>query len=192
MEWLNNLLGVDAPADTVLESAELTFRGLFPWPLAVLLLLALAAGVVFLYWREASRVNPVMRGLMAVVRIALMVVLILLLFRPVLLSEFKGQRTRGVVVLLDNSKSMDQRDRRTTTADLERVAVFFPGDETKKPSRAELVEAAWKNTNLNLLSRLEKKGPLQPFLFGQEVHSIPRDWQDKKEPAAQTSRPGRC
>ena len=92
MEWLNNLLGVDAPPGTVLESADLTFRGLFPWPLAVLLVLVLAAGVAFLYWREASRVNPVMRVLMGLVRVSLMIVLILLLFRPVLLSEFQGKR----------------------------------------------------------------------------------------------------
>src|SRR4051812_19545314 len=103
MEWFNNLLGVDAPPGTVLQSADLSFRGLFPWPLAVLLVALLAALVAFLYWREASRVSPVMRGLMALVRVALVVVLILLLFRPVLQSVFEGQRTRGVAVLLDNS-----------------------------------------------------------------------------------------
>src|SRR4051812_1502834 len=123
MEWLNHLLGVDAPAGTVLESADLGFRGLFPWPFAVLLVLLLGVFVALLYWREASRVNIVMRGLMGVVRVAIIFFLFLLLSPPLLLSELRAQRPRGAPFPPNNTKRREQRDRRTTTADVDRVFV---------------------------------------------------------------------
>ena len=52
MNFLAKLLAVDAPANTALTSAELHFRGLVPWWLALLLLAALTAGVIYLYLLE--------------------------------------------------------------------------------------------------------------------------------------------
>ena len=52
-----------------------------------------------------------------------MALVLLLLMRPMLLAEFKGERPAGVVLLLDNSQSMTQQDRRLIAADKFRVAI---------------------------------------------------------------------
>src|SRR5690349_14818802 len=123
MQWLTDFLGVEAPPGTRLRSAELAFRGLFPWWAAVLLVVLLAAGVFFLYWRERGRIDFVRRGLMATLRTALIALLVLMLLRPFLLAEFEGERAQPVVLLLDNSQSMKQQDRRLVQADRLRVAI---------------------------------------------------------------------
>src|SRR5438067_1821767 len=117
MQWLNELLGVKAPAGTALKSADLAFRGLFPWWLAALLVVALGAGIVALYCLERGRVGAVRRSLMAGLRVALVVLLVLLLFRPTLLSVFEGEQPQPIALLLDNSQSMKQQDRRMSQAD---------------------------------------------------------------------------
>ena len=57
MNWLQRLNPIEAPENTTLHAAELSWRGLLPVWLAVLLLLAAAAGVVFLYRRENARLG---------------------------------------------------------------------------------------------------------------------------------------
>jgi uncharacterized membrane protein len=183
MEWLLDLLGVEAPPGTELESWDIGFRNQF-FLVAVIVTALLTVGIFVLYWRESSRVNIVMRFLMALVRISLVVVLLLLLMRPVVDLVYKGKSPRTVALLIDNTKSMDQRDRRTSTADRERVAALFPKEPEKNPTRAELVVAAFNDPKLNLLPRLSEKGPLQPFLFGREVQSVSRKDLDQGDAPA--------
>src|SRR6476620_970005 len=116
MNFLAKLLAADAPTNTALTSAELSFRGLVPWWLALLLVLALAAASFYLYRLERGTFGPWRRAVMVGLRVALLALLLFFLARPVLLAEFEGQRPRGVVLLLDNSLSMTQQDRRLTEA----------------------------------------------------------------------------
>jgi hypothetical protein len=189
MEWLNDLLGVEAPPGTVLTDAELGFRGLFPWPLAVLLILVLAGGSFALYFLERGKIGPVRRSVMATLRTLALALLVLLLFRPLLHSEFAGERPRPVFVLLDNSQSMKQHDRRLLSADKLRVAIAkdllapqtavpkdgadgaaVPAATPRDPSRKELVAAVLENRRLDLLARLQKHGPVRPYFFGATLH----------------------
>jgi hypothetical protein len=199
MQWLNELLGVEAPPGTRLKSAELAFRGLFPWWAAASLLVLLAAGVFALYWRERGRIGVIRRGLMAGLRTALILLLILMLFRPLLLSEFEGQRPQPVILLLDNSQSMRQQDKRLSAADQLRVAIAKgmlpphtpiqgseapaapPADLPKDPRRADLVRDVLANAKLNLLGALRQHGPIQPYLFGQDVHGALKESLEKIE-----------
>ncbi len=201
MEWLTDLLGVEAPPGTRLSSAELAFRGLFPWWAAALLVALLGAGVFLLYWRERGRLGFVRRALMATLRTALIVLLVLMLFRPLLLAEFVGRRAQPIVLLLDNSQSMKQQDRRLSQADQLRVAIAkglvpprtpvkgseapadLPANLPKDPDRADLVRAVLSNPQLELLEGLRRHGPLRPYLFGQDMHGAVKESLDKADPA---------
>src|SRR5262245_24771385 len=186
MEWLNDLLGVEAPPGTVLRSAELGFRGQFPWALAVLLILVLTGASFALYFTEKAKIGPVRRTLLATLRSLALALLVLLLLRPLLYSEFEGEKPRPVFVLLDNSQSMKQQDRRISSEDKLRVAIAqgkMPAQtklkadtplpqgmkdfkEIKDVSRADLVRAVLENPQLDLLTRLGKHGAVRTYFFG--------------------------
>jgi uncharacterized membrane protein len=186
MDHLLKLLAIDAPGGTRLQSAEVHFRGLIPWWGGAILLIGLGALVVYLYMKERARLGTIARLGFAALRIGLISILLFLLCRPVLLAEFSGERPRGVVVLLDNSQSLKQHDRRLSKDDLGRVAIAFgkvaPAtplaqagsvvDAPKDPSRWAMVEAALKNKNLDLLKNIEKTGPLRSYTFGSSLRQV--------------------
>ena len=89
----------------------------------MLLLVAASAGVLFLYRRETARLSIVRRFILAGLRIAIIGLVLVLLSRPVLIAEFHGERPRGVVLLIDDTQSMKQRDRRVSDADRIRAAL---------------------------------------------------------------------
>lgn len=187
MDTLIKLLAVDVPSGTTLQTAELHFRGLIPWWLALLLLVLLGGFVVLLYLRERAKLSLAARLLLAALRMGVLAILLFLLSRPLLLAEFEGQRPRGVVLLLDKSQSMSLQDRRLTPEDLTRVAIALGkipantpvsqsgtavDDLPKDPSRQALVEGVLKNPNLKLLDGLAKVGPLRTYLFGSRVQGL--------------------
>ena len=188
MNWLQRLNPIEAPENTTLHAAELSWRGLLPVWLAALLLLAAAAGVVFLYRRENARLGFLRRAILAGLRIALIALVLVLLSRPVLIAEFHGERPRAVVLLIDDTESMKQRDRRVRDEDLLRVALLrgllpvngslsdvtrlsaIPTEQLSNPTREELVRMALSNADLHLRDALAEKGPLQEFLFDRRLH----------------------
>ena len=188
MEWLIKLLGMDVPDNTRLQSAELSLRGPLPGWLALVLLLGVIVWVVYLYRLEKGTMGWPRRLLMSALRVTLLALLLFLLFRPVLLTEYEGQKPRNIVFLLDNSQSMKQHDRRLTVPDKMRVALakglvpldrplrdaksqdVLPVDTPKDPARADLVRWVLQHPELNLLQGLEKAGPVAPYLFGYTLH----------------------
>jgi len=50
-------------------------------------------------------------------------------------------------------------------------------EQAGPPSRAELLEGVFQNPRLNLRDELAKKGPLQEYLFGAQLHSAGSGWE---------------
>ncbi len=84
-----------------------------PAPVVVLVLIGLVLGVpaVLSYWRVRGRSTPRDRRVLAVLRIAVLVVLVLCLFRPMLLLATAVPQRNFVGVLVDDSRSMQIADR---------------------------------------------------------------------------------
>jgi uncharacterized membrane protein len=195
MDYLLKLLAIDTPAGTRLKDAELHFRGIIPWWVGLLLLVILAALVVVLYLKEKARLGLLARLALALLRTGLFAILLFLLCRPLLLAEFEGDRARGVVVMLDNSQSLTQHDRRITADDKARVAIALgrvsPDTPLKQaaialnipkdPSRKDLVEGVLKNTDLKLLPRVARVGPLRTYVFGSNLRGLQEEG-DKDDP----------
>jgi hypothetical protein len=183
MTWLHQLLGIEAPENSSLHVTELNFRGLFPGWVAVLLLVAAGTGAYFLYARERARMGGGRRVLLALLRTTIIGLVLFLLLRPVLVAGFHGERPRGVVLLIDNTESMTQRDRRLSTVDRYRVDIaqgtVAPDTttadgatrRTTDPTRAQLVRAVLGNPRLGLLAGLQSQGPLRTFMFGQRLRN---------------------
>lgn len=193
MDFLNRLVSADAPPDTVLQTAELSLRGVFPlWAAGIILGLGCLAALYF-YVREQAPLGWFRRGLLVFLRTAVIAMILLLILRPVLVAEFRGERPQGVAVLLDNSQSMKLQDRRIAEMDKLRVALALgavkptttldefkswaksPRELPARPDRAELVRGVLSNDKLNLLDGLKRHGPLRLYLFGQQLRRVSDD-----------------
>src|SRR5262245_13826033 len=106
MAFWQRLLVTDAPPDTTLESAVLDWRGPFPWWVAVLIGLPLAGAIVWFYLSERVRLGLARRIALIGLRLLLLGLVLFLLLRPTLVAQFRGERPRSVVLLIDNSQSM--------------------------------------------------------------------------------------
>ena len=104
------------------RQGDLILRG--PWPLATLVLaaLAVAAVVAFSYRRPSGRAGSMDRGVMAALRTAALAVLVLCLLQPTLVLRAVVPQRNFVGVLIDDSNSMtlpgeDGRPRSAFVAD---------------------------------------------------------------------------
>jgi hypothetical protein len=174
--------------------ATLTFRGWFPWWLALPLFLIAAAGVLVLYLFESGRVHLVWRLLLAGLRALTLGAILFLALKPTWLSETRGERPKPVAVLIDASQSMAAADPRPNFPDRWRVAVAYdlasptqpvpdmPSSDTlpaatpERPTRLEVATAALANPRLDLIRKIEKTGPLEVAAFG-----ATRDGLDPRE-----------
>jgi hypothetical protein len=197
MNFVNKLLSVDAPPDSTLQAADLSLRGMFPLWAALLLLVLALAGTAYFYVREQAPLSGFRRGLLICLRTFVIAFVLLLLLRPVLVAEYRGERPQGVVLLLDNSQSMKLQDRRVSEVDRFRVALAKgavpfnttfddfkagkkkAGDFPARPERAELVRAILQNSDLKLLDGLKKHGPTRLYTFGQQLRRVADDVPDK-------------
>src|SRR5262249_28887013 len=111
--------------------------------------------------------------------------------RPVLLGEFRGERPREIVLLLDNTQSMTQQARRLSAPDQFRVALAqgkaepgtalpegsaaLPAGTLKDPPRERLVREILNNPKLRLLEGLQQHGPVVPLLLGNDARTALAD-----------------
>ncbi len=190
--WLHRLeqwlLWVDIPGDAALSGIDGSVRNWWSVALTLFFILASACIILVLYILESRRLGILRRLFLAAVRTTVVGVLFVLLFRPLLMvAIFKGQRPRGVALMLDNTQSMTQKDRRLSSADLVRVAMAknlvpfnadlkdaakLPSGIPERPSRMELLKDVLAHPDLELHNKLAKLGPMRTFVFGTRVHRV--------------------
>jgi len=140
---LERLLGLDEVG--AVTYFELLLRS--PWPRLVILALLLVAiaYAVLLYRRETSLPRR-RRVVLGVCRAAVLGLLVLALFEPILGLEMTVKARRTLLVLLDTSESMSTRDPRRTEEELKDAALALgkvpPADAAKPLPEAARVDAA--------------------------------------------------
>ncbi|MBI5388585.1 MAG: hypothetical protein HZA90_28310 [Verrucomicrobia bacterium] len=189
-ELLLKLIGAKVPDAVSVTSTSLAFRGGFQVASVVVLALALAALVWWLYRRSPQTLSPVRRYTLTALRVLFLALLLLILLRPVLALTVEGSVRRLLVMLIDDSASMQIKNPRLDADDRKRAAIAFgslaPTNGLKQElpraatnsldsiARADLLKATLKNPKLDLLPRLEKEFDLVPFTFGQDLAELPR------------------
>jgi len=191
--WLQQLGLIEAPEGTVLHAATVSLRGLLPWWLALLIVVVAGTVAWMLYRRENPPPRGLRLGLFVLLRSSLVALLLALLLRPVLLAEFRGERSRSVVLLVDSSQSMETADRRVSDADRLRVAIArgllpanhslgdvaalarLSAEQLANAPRIELVRSVFAQDRLGLLAGLRQRGPVQVQLFDRRLTSVTSD-----------------
>jgi hypothetical protein len=166
---------------------EIVLRGSFPFWLAIVLMVAIAGLAGAFYFTESMKVGPVRRFILIGLRALVLCTIVFLLCKPVAVRDVKTEKNRPVVLLADNSQSMTLKDPRPSVTDRVRVAIAndkLPPEHgigapagiealsADRPSRADLARSAFSNKRLDLVGKLRKKGPVQPFLFGSRLRGF--------------------
>jgi hypothetical protein len=167
---------------------EIVLRGSFPTWLAIVLMVAIAGLAAGFYFTESMKLGTGRRLVLAGLRALTLCAIVFLLCKPVAVRDVRSEKSRPIVVLADNSESMTQKDPRPSVPDKVRVALArdilppnhgvgapataagLPGD---RPTRADLIKAAFANQRLDLVGKLRTKGPVQPYLFGARRRGFP-------------------
>lgn len=159
--------------------------GVFVFLCVVILLLGL---VVFWYIREMKTCPPAIRGVLAAIRIAVVVLLIIAYLKPSV--SYVEQRTRkpNLVLMNDVSQSMSIADTYPDDTLAARIAKAcgVSVDELRAGdlSRVDLAELALKQNNEVVLDELRERGSIRIFQFSgdaEQLVTLPAIFEDQPQ-----------
>jgi len=175
--WLKKLLGVEAgdippDATTRFEFANLPggAAGLVAW----IVVLALVAGVFWIYRREGSASLRAKYGL-AALRALMLIAAVVVVLEPILAIDRIDEVDKSTVVILDDSLSLTAKDRYPDPARAAAIGNATRVDDPSRTPRYELVNRALQRSGL--VTDLAKQNEVKVFAFsdGARPHAtLPR------------------
>jgi hypothetical protein len=169
------LLGIDRVQVSRDADWSITWQHLPPaWVLFLIIIPAILAVIGTLYRRERQDVAVAPKVFLTLLRSALLLLTLLLLMGPVLTVETIKKRKAFILVLLDESRSMQKIDLLQT--DKEREAVSKVTGVTAEAdlhqlTRADVVKKVLENPKLKILEELENKLNVAYFTFSSTATS---------------------
>ncbi len=153
-DWLSKLLGVERITE---GKPEVDFLNFPPIWLFVLFIVP-AVFIIFyaIYRRERADVGAVPKAILTTVRGMIIVLILLMIFGPVLRVKIELDRDTAVIVLVDNSKSMENIDF-PLKAEQQDIVQKFSGKDPKKTTRLDISKGLLNSTALDVIKRLEEK-----------------------------------
>ncbi|MHC4938253.1 MAG: hypothetical protein ACYTHK_04725 [Planctomycetota bacterium] len=176
-DWAKSLFGVDAtdiPSDATARFEFANLPGGGAGLLAWVAILALIAGVFWIYKREGSASLRIKYGL-AALRALMLIAAILVILEPILAIDRIEEVDKSTVIILDDSLSLSAKDRYTDPARRAAVSNATRIEEPARVPRFELVNRALQESGLPGL--LAKQNEVKVFAFsdGARPHAtVPR------------------
>jgi hypothetical protein len=171
-EFFLRILGLGTPAGERLAEGRLFFVRAWPLWLAVLAVAGIVAWTVFFYNREGERARAIQRAVMAGLRVAAILVLLLVFFQP-MLALSREETTQSVVALLiDRSRSMGIHDRWQSDEARQRMVRAVGAADGDRLSRAEALDRILRRPDVNLVRRLRQRHQVRAYGFGSDVRAL--------------------
>ncbi len=171
----SKLLGIDRVSISRDADWSITWQHMPPaWVLFLLIIPAIAAMIGLLYRRERQDVAPGAKIFLTILRSTLLLLTLLLLMGPILTVETIKKRKAFIVVLLDESRSMQKIDLLQTDKEREAITKVtgVAGEaELKQLTRADVVRKVLENPKLRILEELENKLNVAYFTFSSTAAS---------------------
>jgi hypothetical protein len=168
-DFWSKLLGTDRVQIPKDADWTITWQHMPPaWVLFLVIIPAVLAVAAFIYRRERQDVSATSKVVLTVLRASLILLTLLLLMGPVLTVETIKKRKAFIIVMLDESRSMQKVD--LLQSDKEREAVskvtLVNGEnELRQLTRADVVKKVLENPKLKILDELENKLNVAYFTF---------------------------
>ena len=135
----------------------------------------------FVYRREKLTGSRSVRWSLTSLRVALLLLVIFMLGDPVLRTTKFLEEDSVVIVLVDDSLSMDISDKYSDRALVGKLSEFFDSsdDTMETTSRYDLIRRLFRHQDLRFLDRLREKGKVIVFSFAGEVQRL-GDYERRK------------
>ncbi len=140
------------------------------WAVSLALLLAVFGWWVYRYLGAHRELARKPRGFLTALRLALYLLILFMLLRPVFSFTVENRIRRTLIALIDQSSSMDIQDARLADPDLKRAAIAKGmiqrldqslskehAAEVEHLSRQQLLSSALQNKELDLLETLRRR-----------------------------------
>lgn len=185
MDWTKWLLGVDRGLVNEYGRWEVRWQAMPKAWVIVLVLLPLVLAIPGYFYRRENQTAPGgARLALSIIRSLLISVLLLTLFQPILFLERELTKESYLVVLVDESLSMEIKDKYSEAAQFEALArvtgklkdgrlTAEAEDQLRRTSRLELVNLALKNPNLRILDQLKDRYIFKAYSFAKGISPEP-------------------
>lgn len=174
-DLLAKLLGIDRVAISKDADWSITWQHMPPaWVLFLIIIPLILAAIGMLYRRERQDVSVASKVFLTVLRSSLLLLTLLLLMGPVLTVETIKKRKAFILVLLDESRSMQKIDLLQTDKEREavsKVTGVTAETELHQLTRADVVKKVLENPKLKILEELENKLNVAYFTFSSTATS---------------------
>jgi hypothetical protein len=187
LQLMLRLLNVHVDRATDLTKMSLTLREVSAGWLVVFGIALIV--VAWLSYRSNAQLSKTRRVGLATLRALFLLMLLVTLGRPVLRMGVEGSVQQTLIVLVDQTQSMDLPERRTEPDDLKRAALAVGdldphkgldqdmdssgGTGVAELHRVALIKGAFTNNKLNLPTRLDSEFAVHAYGFGAADPSQP-------------------
>ena len=165
----SKLLGTDRVQIPPDAEWTITWQHMVPaWVIFLLIIPAVVAAVALIYRRERQDVSTASKVILTVLRASLLLLTLMLLMGPVLTVETIKKRKAFIIVLLDESRSMQKVDLLQSDKEREaisKVTLVNGENELRQLTRADVVKKVLENPKLKILDELENKLNVAYFTF---------------------------
>ena len=200
MQWLiDKLFGIDRGVVGGWDW-NLTWRHLPDlWILSLIIIPAVLLGAYLIYRKEGQSASVGTKIFLACLRAALILIILMILFQPVIVWEKTVKRESVVILLVDESSSMSIKDKFSDPVQRQRLAELVglvgpKGQPTltsekklDEMHRLDLVNRALTNTRLGLLDQLREKYTLKLYTFSNQLRGSDLTRIGSIKPAGETT-----
>jgi uncharacterized membrane protein len=138
------------------------------WVFVLVIVPLVALGVWWVYRREGGRTTPRSRLWLGAFRVGILLLVIAILFHPVYLTSTNRVIRQKLILLVDDSSSMQERDPYVDPEQrlrLAEVAGLASPEETVAQTRSDLVKAVLSHGKPSLLDRLAERFDTRIYAF---------------------------
>jgi len=173
---LEKLLGID---QTVSASGDwhIVWRSApAAWLLWLIIIPAVLLFTYFIYRNERSTTSAKNKFFLSALRSAVILIVLMIMFQPTAVVEKPITRESTLALLIDDSLSMNLKDRYSADADVRQLMRLAGGENKAKPmslsnmSRIDLVNAILSNPKIDIISKLQDKSKLKIYTFSSGLH----------------------
>jgi hypothetical protein len=170
-DLMRRMLGIGPEVARRIDKAQLYWAGGWPVRVVVLILVAGALWFGWIYLKDGTRPSLWVKGPLLLLRLLALAALLIMLLQPMLRLQNSERQRSSVLLLVDDSQSMDIRDTRLPAARAELEARAAGGDPARM-TRAEVIAGIANHKQINLIPALAKRYNVRLYRFGSEAQPV--------------------